>query len=122
MHTAKVTLNCDIEYNGKIIFENKKVWFYADIDLFNIKYDGYHIEDYDIDDWNTCDETYRANRDGYLFSTILTEWCSDKEVEDFDISAGCIDFTFLVKSEEYDDVEIDYEMFEPDWDLMREGK
>src|SRR5574344_337854 len=121
-HTAKVILKCDIEYKNKIIFENKQVYFYADVELSNIEWDGNRIDYCECSDWNTDNETYRANRDGYLYSTILTEWVSDKDVEYYDAYADYTDFTLLVKSEEYDDVEIDYGMFEPDWDSMREGK
>lgn len=115
-HTAKVLLKCDIEYKNKVIFENKWVYLYADVDVYN------NYGEYEIETWNTDDETYRANRDGYLYSTILKEWCSDNEVEEFDAYADFTDFTLLVKEEDYDDLEIDCEMFEPDWDLMREGK
>ena len=107
-HTAKVILKCDIEYKNKIIFENKWVYFYADVELSNIEWQGHHIDYYECEDWNTDSETYRANRDGYLYTTILKEWCSDKEVEEFDQYADFTDFTLLVKDEEYDDVEIDY--------------
>ena len=121
-HTAKVILKCDLEYKNKIIFENKKVYFYADVELSSVEWQGHHIDYYECEDWNTDDETYRANRDGYLYATILKEWCSDNEVEEFDAYADYTDFTLLVKEEDYDDVDIDYGMFEPDWDLMREGK
>ena len=121
-HTAKVSLKCDIMYKNKIIFENKQVCFYADVELSGIEWQGHHIDYFECSDWNTDNETYRANRDGYLYTTILKEWCSDNEVEEFDAYADYTDFTLLVKDEDYDDVEIDYGMFEPDWDLMREGK
>ena len=121
-HTAKVLLNCDIEYKNKIIFENKQVYFYADVDLCNIEWEGFHIDYFEVEDWNSDDETYRANRDGYLYSVILKEFCADKDVEEYDPYAEYTDFTLLVKSEEYDNIEIDYGQFEPDWDLMREGK
>lgn len=112
-HTAKVLLKCDIEYKNKIVFENKWVYFYSPVDIYS---------DYTIETWNSDDETYRANRDGYLYSTILKEWCSDNEVEEFDCEAEFTDFTLLVKEEEYEDLEIDYEMFEPDWDLINKER
>lgn len=121
-HTARVLLNCDIEYKNKIIFTNKQVYFYADVDLCNIEWEGFHIDYFEVEDWNTDNETYRANRDGYLCSVILKEFCADTEVENFDPYAEYTDFTLLVKSEEFSDIEIDYGQFEPDWDLMREGK
>ena len=117
-HTAKVILKCDIEYKNKIVFENKQVYFYADVELSKCRC----WDEYTVEDWNTDDETYRANRYGYLYSTILKEWCSDKDVEEFDAYADYTDFTLLVKEEDYDDLEIDYEMFEPDWDLINKER
>ena len=121
-HTAKVLLTCDIEHKGKVLFENKQVYFYADVELSSIEWQGHHIDYFEVEDWNTDDETYRANRDGYLYSVILKEFVADDELEEFDPYAEYTDFTLLVKSEEFSDVEIDYGQFEPDWDLMREGK
>ena len=121
-HTVKVLLNCDIEYKNKIIFTNKQISFNADVELSGIEWEGHHIDYFEVEDWNTDDETYRANRDGYLYSVILKEFCADKDIEFFDPDAEYTDFTLLVKSEEFSDVEIDYGQFEPDWDLMREGK
>lgn len=121
-HTAKVLLSCDIEYKNKIIFTNKQVYFYADVDLCNIEWQGHHIDYFEVEDWNSDNETYRANRDGYLYSVILKEFCADKDIEFFDPDAEYTDFTLLVKSEEFSDVEIDYGQFEPDYDMMREGK
>ncbi len=111
-HTAKVLLNCDIEYKNKIIFENKQVYFYADVDLCNIEWQGFHIDYFEVEGWNSDDETYRANRDGYLYSVILKEFVADKDMEEYDPYAEYTDFTLLVKSEDYDDVEIDYGQFE----------
>lgn len=121
-HTAKVLLNCDILYKNKIIFENKQVYFYADVDLCNIEWQGFHIDYFEVEDWNSDNEICRANRDGYLYSVILKEFMADKDVEQFDPYAEFTDFTLLVKSEDYDDIEIDYGQFEPDYDLMREGE
>ena len=121
-HTAKVLLTCDIEYKNKIIFKNKQVSFNADVELSGIEWEGHHIDYFEVEDWNTDDETYRANRDGYLYSVILKEFVADDEVENFDPYAEYTDFTLLVKSEDFSDIEIDYGQFEPDWDLMREGK
>lgn len=121
-HTAKVLLNCDILYKNKIIFENKQVYFYADVDLCNIEWQGFHIDYFEVEDWNSDNEICRANRDGYLYSVILKEFMADKDVEQFDPYAEFTDFTLLVKSEDYDDIEIDYGQFEPDYYLMREGE
>lgn len=121
-HTAKVLLNCDIEYKNKIIFTNKQVYFYADVDLCNIEWEGFHIDYFDIEDWNSDDVIARAEYPGYLYSINLSEWASDMEVENFDLDAQYGEFTLLVKNEEYDDIEIDYGQFEPDYDMMREGK
>ena len=121
-HTAQVTLMVDVEHKNKIIFENKQVSFYADVEISGVEWDGNSVECFEVEDWNTDDETYRANRDGYLYSVILKEFVADKEVEEYDPYAEYTDFTLLVKYEEYDNIEIDYGQFEPDWDLMREGK
>lgn len=121
-HTARVLLNCDIEYKNKIIFTNKQVYFYADVDLCNIEWEGFHIEYFEVEDWNSDDVIARGEYSGYLYSINLSEWASDMEVENFDLDAQYSEFTLLVKNEEYDDVEIDYGQFEPDYDMMREGK
>lgn len=122
-HTAKVLLNCDIEHQGKIIFENKQIYFYANVDLCNISWDGGDIDYFDIEDWYSDDEISRGERPGYLYALNTREWCCDEsEVENFEPIILSEEFTFLVKSEEFEDIEIDYEMFEPDWDSMREGK
>lgn len=111
-HKCKVFLTADVEFHGKIIFENKQVYFYADVELSNIEWEGSHIDYFEVEDWNSDDETYRANRDGYLYSVILKEFMADDEVENFDPYADYTDFTLLVKSEELSDVEIDYGQFE----------
>lgn len=121
-HTAKVLLNCDIEYCNKIIFENKQVSFYADVELTDIEWEGFHIDYFEVQDWHSEDEIARADRAGYLYAINMNEWVSDNEVENFEDNVPYSEFTLLVKSEEYDDVEIDYGQFEPDYDLMREGK
>jgi len=117
-HKANVTLTCDIEYKNKIIFENKEVYIYADVDVSLDRYGDIS----DVSDWNTDDETYRCNRDNYLYAVILKEWTSSPDVENYNDDVLFEEFTLLVKSEDYEDIEIDPEMFEPDWDLMREGK
>lgn len=121
-HTAKILLNCDIEYRNKIIFENKQVYFYADVELTDIEWEGKSIESCEVQDWYSEDEIARVDRTGYLYSIILKEFLADDDVEEFDPYADYVDFTLLVKSEDYDDIEIDYGQFEPNWDLMREGK
>lgn len=121
-HTAKVLLNCDIEYKNKIIFENKQVYFYADVDLCNIEWQGFHIDYFEVEGWHSDDTIKEGEQVGYLYTVSLSEWSSDDEVEEFDLYAEFTDFTLLVKSEDYDDIEIDYGQFEPDYDLMREGK
>src|SRR5574344_795094 len=121
-HTAKVLLNCDIEYRNKIIFENKQVYFYADVELTYIEWQGFHIDYFEVQDWHSEDEIARANRDGYLYALNINEWVSDDEVENFEDNVPCCDFTLLVKHEDYDDIDVDYGRFEPDYDLMREGK
>lgn len=113
-HRAKVLLNCDIEYRNKIIFENRQVWFYADVELSNIEYEDGCFSGCSIDLWDSDDELARADRNGYLYAVNMNEWCSDKEVEDFDGNIQYGEFTLLVKNEEYDDLELDYGMFEPD--------
>lgn len=122
MHTGTVILTADVMYKNKIIFENKQVSFNADVELSNIEWEGSHIDYFEVEDWNSDDETYRANRDGYLYSVILKEFVADKDMEEYDPYAEYTDFTLLVKSEDFSDIEIDYGQFEPDWDLMREGK
>ena len=121
-HTARVILTVDIEYKNKIIFTNKQLYFYAVVDLCNIEWDGFHIEYFEVEDWNSDDVIARGEYSGYLYSINLSEWASDMEVENFDLDAQYSEFTLLVKNEEFDDVEIDYGQFEPDYDLMREGK
>lgn len=119
-HKANVTLNCDIEYQGKIIFENRQVWFYADVELSNIEWDGHHIDYYECSEWSSDDAIEYGNRDGYLYTVVMTEWCSDSEVEDFDEDVLFSEFKLLVKSEDYDDLEVDYGYFEPCPDDMYE--
>ena len=122
-HTSKVLLNCDIECQNKIIFENKQIYFYANVSLSNICWDGRGIDCFDIEDWYSDDEIFRDKRPGYLYTLNINDWCcNESEVEDFDLLTLSKGITFLVKSEEFEDIEIDYEMFEPDWDSMREGK
>src|SRR5574344_289294 len=121
-HTAKILLNCDIKYHNKIIFENKQVSFYADVELTDIEWEGFHIDYFEVQDWHSEDEIARADRTGYLYAVNMNEWVSDDEVENFEDNASYCEFTLLVKSEEYSEIEIDYGQFEPDYDLMREGK
>ena len=122
MHTARITLTCDIEYKNHIIFENKEVYFYGEVELYNVGWQGHHIDYFEIEEWHSDDLIARADRAGYLYTLNMNEWASDLEVEDFDNDIPYSEFTLLVKSEDYDDVEIDYGQFEPDWDIMREGK
>ena len=121
-HAAKVLLNCDIEYKNKIIFENKQVSFYADVEISGVEWDGNSVECFEVEGWHSDNTISEGEQAGYLYTTSLSEWCSDDEVEEFDPYAEFEDFTLLVKSEEFSDIEIDYGQFEPDWDLMREGK
>ena len=114
-HTAKVILKCDIEYKNKIVFENKQVYFYADVELTDIEWQGFHIDYFEVQDWHSEDEIARADRAGYLYAINMNEWVSDDEVENFEDNVPYDEFTLLVKSEEYNNVEIDYGQFEPNY-------
>jgi hypothetical protein len=119
MHRGKVILTCDIEHKNKIIFRDIDIDFWADIHLHFGRYeDDIEIEMYEnLEDYVSSDA-----RDGYMYTLVLKEYGAPKEFEDYLSDLPYEDFTLLVKSEDFQDVEIDYDMFEPDWDMMREGK
>ena len=114
-HIGNVILDCDIEYKGKIVFKDKEVSIYSPVSISKLDMDEDGIFGFVLDDWDSDAETYRANRDGYLYSIILNEWSSDDEVENFEPEALFTDFTLLVKAERCEKlVSFDESVYEPE--------
>ena len=113
MHTGKVIIKCDIEQGGQIVFKDQEIYFWADLEVSI----GRDEDDYEVEDWSSDDVvSYIDDR------LVMKEFGASKEFEAYMDELPYTDFTVLVKDTDYDDVEIDYGMFEPDWDMMREGK
>ena len=90
---AKIILTCDIEYKGKIVFENTNVYFYGTV---WIDADG------SLEDW---DSEEIISRDGDRL--VLDEWVGTKDVENFMADEPYSAFTLIIKHVDYDDLDFE---------------
>ena len=141
MHTGTAYIKCDLmdRFTNEIIFEDTTIYARADISLSldsGGSLNSADVEEFHEDCFNkiknytirmkALDKFINKYNVGkkYSYVALLNEFGCDEKVEEHQSKNNKYsDFIILAKSEEVDDdVEIDYGQFEPDWDLMREGK
>jgi hypothetical protein len=140
-HEGTVYIKCDLmdRFTNEVVFEDVTIYARANISLSldsDGSLDSADVEEFHEDCFNKIKnytirmkslekfmDKYNVDKK-YSYVALLNEFGFDEEVEEYESKNNKYsDFIILAKSEEIDDdVEVDYGQFEPDYDMMRDGK